>query len=100
MHGARKEGRYYRNVKCSLGSILVGNVQDTATSIEKRCLSVSQMAVKASHLCRVMVEGLLEREAITISNLMRGVKVGYTRKQKFGLRQDFYSSTVTSAEVW
>ena len=55
----------YKNVKCSLGSILLLSNSDNRIKslIETRCLAVSQMAVKAYHLCRVMIEKvLLERE--------------------------------------
>ena len=55
----------YKNVKCSLRSLLVkqvGKEINAAASIEKRCVSVSKMAVKASHLCRIMVEMLLKEE--------------------------------------
>ena len=52
---------YAKHVKCSLGQILL-RPEETTNFIEKRCLAVSQMAVKASHLCRIMVDELLERE--------------------------------------
>ena len=57
--------KYYKNVKCSLGSLLVKQVgveSNVAASIEKRYLSVSKMAIKTSHLCRIMVEILLKEE--------------------------------------
>ena len=55
----------YKNIKCSLKSLLVkqaGKEINAAASIEKRCFSVSKMAVKASHLYRIMVKMLLEEE--------------------------------------
>ena len=55
----------YKNVKCSLGSILLSSNSDNRIKslIETRCLAVSQMPVKAYHLYRVMIEKvLLERE--------------------------------------
>ena len=55
----------YKNVKCSLGSILLLSNSDNRIKslIETRCLAVSQMPVKAYHLYRVMIEKvLLERE--------------------------------------
>ena len=53
--------RYYKNVKCSLRRILL-RPEETVTLVEQRCLAVSQMAVRASHLCRLMVDELLKRE--------------------------------------
>ena len=52
---------YYKIVKCSLRRILL-RPEETVTLVEQRCLAVSQMAVRASHLCRVMVDDLLKRE--------------------------------------
>ena len=53
--------RHYKNVKCSLRRILL-HPEETAPLVEQRCLAVSQMAVRASHLCGVMVHELLKRE--------------------------------------
>ena len=52
--------KIYKNIKCSLGSLLLPNSEDRIKSlIETRCLAVSKMAVKAYHLCRVMIENVL-----------------------------------------
>ena len=63
----------YKNVKCSLGSVLLlsSNSDNRIKSlIETRCLAISQMAVKASHLCRVMIEKvLLEREENNVDSV-------------------------------
>ena len=59
-----RTARRYKNVKCSLRSILLDNSSATTVldAIEKRCLAVSQMNVKGFHLCRLMVESLIEME--------------------------------------
>ena len=58
-------GKQYKNVKCKLKSILVDNDQNSTqqrlvSEIEKRCLAVSRMVVKASLFCELMIERLLE----------------------------------------
>ena len=48
----------YKNVKCSLKKILLGstiaNNEGIRKFLEKGCISVSQMVVKAYHFCRLM----------------------------------------------
>ena len=58
-------GKQYKNVKCKLKSILVDNDQNSTqqrlvSEIEKRCLAVSRMVVKASLFCELMIERLVE----------------------------------------
>ena len=59
--------KLYKNIKCTLEKILVNGKQkqkrqQILKAINDRCLSVSKMAVDASHLCRLMVESLLQME--------------------------------------
>ena len=68
MRSSNHAPKRYKNVKCTLGSVLLLSSSSNSDNrikslIETRCLAVSQMAVKAYHLCRVMIEKvLLERE--------------------------------------
>ena len=48
----------YKTVKCCLTKILL-NSQIINPFIQDRCIAISQMAIKASHLCKVMVEKFL-----------------------------------------
>ena len=54
------KSKVYKNVKCSLKSILIN--PRAGQAIENRCLSISRMAVRASKFCELMIESLLEKE--------------------------------------
>ena len=51
----------FKTVKCSLNSILL-NPSLSQNLIERRCLAVSQMTLKAYHVCRIMIDKLLALE--------------------------------------
>lgn len=59
--------RNVKNIKCNLSRILCKNISDghrdlILSSIKEICVDISQMTVKASHLCKLMVEMMLSAD--------------------------------------
>ena len=62
------ERKIYKSINVRLDEILLPNDEKKillfSNLIERRCIAISQMAVKASQLCNVMIEDLLRKDLL------------------------------------